>query len=277
MILSSHGIIASSISQGVVPLLDIYGSATVAFSLRKLRTAYSGSAIRVRRTDLTEQNIGFTSTGALDTAALLAFVGTGATDNGFVTTWYDQSGNGNNATQTNALYQPQIVSAGNLLTINGKAKLDFNNNNYFNITPFSYNAAHFNSFVGKRESSGRILVGLAGAQYLWALYSNDLYYLQGNSSGYQGSNSTDTSTAYSLLTGLRESGGSMKLYKNASLIASTFVSSALGTGINKIGWYDTVPTAKTYGILQEIVYYNSAQETNRNGIETNINSYYGIY
>jgi hypothetical protein len=41
-------------------LLDLYPNAAVAYSLRKLRNAYSGSAIRVRRSvDNTEQDFGF--------------------------------------------------------------------------------------------------------------------------------------------------------------------------------------------------------------------------
>jgi hypothetical protein len=91
-------------------LLDQY-TAAVGFSLRKLRTAYSGSAIRVRRSsDSAEQDIGF-SGNTLDTASLLSFCGAG---DGFVTTWYDQVGS-NNATQTTAGNQPQIVSSGSLI------------------------------------------------------------------------------------------------------------------------------------------------------------------
>lgn len=56
-------------------LLDIYPSAAVAYSLRKLRTDYSGNAIRVRRNiDNAEQNIGF-SGNDLDTNSMLDFVG----------------------------------------------------------------------------------------------------------------------------------------------------------------------------------------------------------
>jgi hypothetical protein len=89
-----------------------------AYSLRKLRTAYSGAAINVRRSsDGATQDIGFTASGNLDTVTLLAFVGTG---NGFVTTWYDQSGNGRNATQTDSTRQPQIVNNGAIETQNGK-------------------------------------------------------------------------------------------------------------------------------------------------------------
>ena len=66
MILASHGIIASQI-QSFVGLLDLYPSAAAAYSVRKLRAAYTGNAIRVRRSsDNTEQNIGFDATGNLD-------------------------------------------------------------------------------------------------------------------------------------------------------------------------------------------------------------------
>lgn len=81
-----------------------------AYSLRKVRDAYGGAAIRVRRSnDNAEQDIGFTSLGELDESALTAFTGA---NNGFVKTWYDQSGNGRNATQATTTTQPRIVNAG---------------------------------------------------------------------------------------------------------------------------------------------------------------------
>lgn len=90
-------------------LLDTMATPAVAFSTRKLRTAYSGQCLRVRRSsDNAEQDIGFVA-GKLDTASLLSFVGAG---DGFVTTWYDQSGNARNATQATALKQLYVVQAG---------------------------------------------------------------------------------------------------------------------------------------------------------------------
>ena len=112
---------------GILDSLSV--GATAAYSLRKLITAYSGSAIRVRRSsDNAEANIGFTPSGELNTAVLLAFVGSG---NGFVTTWYDQSGNGRNATQTTAGSQPQIVNSGVINIANGKPAIRFNGSNTF--------------------------------------------------------------------------------------------------------------------------------------------------
>ena len=101
-----------------LPLDAIATTPTGAWSTRKLRAAYAGSALRVRRSsDSTEQDIGF-SGNELDTAALLTFCGAG---NGFVVTWYDQSGNSRNVTNATAAQQPKIVSAGLLINaINGK-------------------------------------------------------------------------------------------------------------------------------------------------------------
>jgi len=57
-------------------LLDTYSGAAAAYSLRKLRTVYAGSAIRVRRSsDNTETDIGFNSSNGLDTTSLLSFIG----------------------------------------------------------------------------------------------------------------------------------------------------------------------------------------------------------
>jgi hypothetical protein len=95
-------------------LLDAYPSAAAAYSLRKLRSFYSGSAIRVRRSsDNAESDIGFTGAGDLDEAALTTFVGA---NDGFVTTFYDQSGNGRDLVQATAGDQPRIVNAGTVET-----------------------------------------------------------------------------------------------------------------------------------------------------------------
>jgi hypothetical protein len=103
-------------------LLDLYPNAATAYSVRKLRTAYTGNCIRVRRSsDNAEQNIGFVN-NELDTTSLLSFVGAG---NGFVTTWYDQSGNGNDVFELTASWQPRIVNAGVLYIQNSKPTLIF--------------------------------------------------------------------------------------------------------------------------------------------------------
>lgn len=105
--------------------LDNISPSAAAFSTRRLRTAYTGPLMRVRRSsDNVELDIGFDSNGWLDEAALLSHVGAG--NSGFVTTWYDQSGNARNATQTTAASQPRIVDAGVVEVLGGKPALYLN-------------------------------------------------------------------------------------------------------------------------------------------------------
>jgi len=134
---------------GTTLLLDEsgLGSASAAYSVRKLRSAYSGSALRVRRSsDSTEQDIGF-SGNDLDTASLESFCA--ATD-GFVVTWYDQSGNGRNITQSTAANQPKIVSSGTIITgANSKPTVVFDgsNDNLQMSGTFSVSTALFTQYV----------------------------------------------------------------------------------------------------------------------------------
>lgn len=104
-------------------LLDTYSGGQLAFSLRKVRNAYSGNCVRVRRSsDNAEQDVGFVDR-VIDTASMLTFCGAG---DGFVVTWYEQSGNGLNATQASNSLQPQIVTSGAVNTFGGKPSVDFN-------------------------------------------------------------------------------------------------------------------------------------------------------
>lgn len=83
------------------------------YSLRQELASYTGNLIRVRRSsDNAEQDIGI-ATGILDTAALATFAGSSSC---YVKTWYDQSGRGNDLTQTTTTKQPIIVNAGTYLT-----------------------------------------------------------------------------------------------------------------------------------------------------------------
>ena len=100
----------STYAAGTVETLSIVPGLTpfIVHSLRKVNPAYSGPAIRVRRSlDNTELDIGFTGR-VLDTAALLTFVGSG---DGYVRTLYDQVGV-NHVHQSNTARQPLIALAG---------------------------------------------------------------------------------------------------------------------------------------------------------------------
>lgn len=105
-----------------VYLLDqIASTPNLAFSVRRLRAAYTGNAALVRRSsDNTTLAIGFIGEN-MDTTALTTFVGVG---NGFTATLYNQMGS-NNASQATALNQPSLVVAGSVVLLNSRPTIDF--------------------------------------------------------------------------------------------------------------------------------------------------------
>lgn len=95
---------------GVAPslLLDTVTGAIGAYSTRKLRTAYAGQCVNIRRSsDNATQDIGFVS-GDFDATSFSSFIGGGS---GFVTKWYDQSGAALDISQATTTQQPQLVLA----------------------------------------------------------------------------------------------------------------------------------------------------------------------
>ena len=265
----------ASLTPAFTGLLDTYSGAAVAYSLRRLSSTYTGNLIRVRRSsDNTEQNIGYDSNNVLDTASLLSFVGAG---NGFVTTWYDQSGNGNNATQTTALNQPQIVSSGAILTVNSKPSLMLSTNSTgFSLTSsISVAASNYNSFVGKKDGVGTMLRALTSSAvdgYKLMNTYDSKYYIYAKSGSYLISNSADTTTSQILLTGMNVA-GTMSIYKNASVVATTLNSWNYTNSIGSLGFGASGANYR----LQEAVFYNSDKSSSRTGIESNINTFYTIY
>jgi hypothetical protein len=102
---------------------------------RRLRTAYTGPLIRIRRSsDNTEQDIGYTGANVLNTDAIASFVGA---NSAYVKTIYDQTGNSRILTQTSNSLQPRIVNAGTLDTQNGKPCAVFNGTTHWMLNSVS--------------------------------------------------------------------------------------------------------------------------------------------
>jgi hypothetical protein len=268
-------------SGGVAPyvgLLDDYPNAAAAYSLRLLKSDYTGDAIRVRRTNLDEMDIGFDALGNLDTSALLAFTGTGALDNGFITTWYDQSGNSINLIQTTALSQPRIVSGGVVDVVNGLPSLladgvnDFLNASYIttNITTQFY--------IYDKVGTGGWLAGLKNAASLapGLILQNTgvVAYQQGAGFTPEYSNNNQAlvtlKSASVLGTDWAMWGNNVTIPNSGQNIGST-----TPTSINLFRRGNGTQFANTY--LQEYIVYDSDKTSDVNGINTNINDYYSIY
>ena len=250
-------------------LLDDYPNAAVAYSLRRLSGAYTGSAMQVRRSsDNTVSNIGFLTNGQLDTTALLSFVGTGATDDGFITEWYDQSGNERNASQGLALNQPKIVSGGSVILDNGNPIITPSNGfEYLVINNFNFKNVFYKLFnVLKSDLSTNVLLNAGAGYFIVSL---------------QNSTSTTISIASSNTTSRRNSQTYSfttrgQLYTDTVDKSLFYIRSQIV--INppcNLGYYDGNTAINMFSKSEFIVYPDS--QTNVEGIETNINEFYNIY
>ena len=124
-------------------LLDIYPDAVTAFSTRKLRSAQT-ECLRVRRSsDNEEKDIGFSGEW-VDSLALTTFCGSA---DGFVTTWYDQSGKGRDAVQRIAAGQPRIVTAWVINRENGVPALSLDGSSQNMLCSNSLSIAKGISFI----------------------------------------------------------------------------------------------------------------------------------
>jgi 3D (Asp-Asp-Asp) domain-containing protein len=281
MILSTHGVIASQI-QSFVGLLDTYPNAAAAYSVRLLRSGYTGNAIRVRRSsDNAEQNIGFTALGNLDTTALTTFC---SGTNGFVTTWYDQSGNNRDATQTTAANQPQIVNSGSVLTLTGvgaaKPCLSFDGtNDSFNFS--SITAAQFTTFYPSKKAVNADLsawftraTGTPAAPYTPIIFGTAGTYI-GNTTKSTYITSYNNNN-YILMSGyINSSNDGFIQINNSAITLGTILLDPGSNTFDSINQRGNVQYSKC--TVPEMIFYASDNSTNISAINTNINSYYGIY
>jgi len=264
-------------------LLDTYSGSAAAYSLRALSSSYTGALIEVRRaSDNATTDIYAKYDGTLNVDALESFCS--GTD-GFVTTWYDQSGNGYDSTQTTAASQPQIVSSGSVIEENGKPAIQFDNtddeftisvpNDFFGLnditTAIVSKNASSSETGGLMQKRNAVLDGNFGIGV-----SNGKYQFQTRDTG-TGDLILNTSSTYNtqqIITNYRNSSG---IYFNSPEVLSSLGTKAdlTSTGTFALG------NGSSYGFfgvtIQETIIYLSDESSNLSGIETNINDFYSIY
>ena len=256
-------------------LLDQYSGSLIGLSLRKISGAYSGAAIRVRRSsDNAEQDIAFDASGNLDTVSLLSFVGSG---NGFVKTWYDQSGNSRNATQTTVASQPKIVNNGSILTQGGKPSIKYDGvDDYMVISTFTaavktifvlFQQNIVNNYDGvvTARPNGETSLGSASDERSGFTYANSTTVIDSFNSTSFFINSFQTNTTESL-NGLNYA---QYIKTNSLGGVKNFV---IGSDIMGGGrWLD--------GSVNEIIMYSTDLTSNRASFIGNNNTYYswGIF
>ena len=262
------------------PLLDTYTGAAAAYSLRQLRTGET-QAIRVRRaSDNTEQDIGFDGSGELDTTALATFCGS---SDGFVRTFFDQSGNGRDFAQGSTAEQPKIYDGTTgIVTDNAKPAMQFDGaNDNFNSTSALTNDTNF---------FGAVVMSVSGGSAMFLVYDSNnagrlgLVYYAGVSTSYtpelwSGFNRESSGQSISINTQTiitsHKSGTQAECFANGqSNGASTVNDPTTSMGGLSFGRY-----ANNYftGKLQEIIFYGDDQSSDRANIETNLNDFYSAF
>ena len=257
-------------------LLDDYPNAAAGYSLRALNSAYTGAAIKVRRSsDNAEQDISLLYDGSLNTVSLLSFVGAG---DGFVSTWYDQSGAGNDVTQGSASAQPKIVSSGSVILENGKAAIEFDGSNDFfdatSVTTGNPKSIFISSKFSSVTASERVIFdSITTNQAILYKASNNSIALGFGTFTFTSYTATTDYVLYSIM----HNGTNSNAYINSGQILTN---QNLGTGsFNGLRIGAVRGTANLFynGIISEFIVYGSDQSTDRADIETNINDYYTIY
>ena len=258
------------------PILDAYSGAVAAYSLRKLKRGV-GAVVRVRR-DNDDAEADFTASEVTN-GTLTTWTGS---NDGFVKTLYDQTGNLNHMTAASDGAQPKIVNGGALLTNNGKVTMVGDGDTVLQGTAISLTGDMAFAIVGVFNESGQdaMMIGgtvsVTGNGYFW-LHADDHLHIENSSeTGFQDFTITSPLEEQKLWF-VRRDGTTIGLSIDGTEVTATeLVTQEQPFVVSRIfGGY-----ASNYdldGEIQEIILYNSDQTSNRTGIEANINDYYSIY
>ena len=266
-----------------------FGTATSGFSLTSLSTAFApGGTSRAWKgkiaeailydTDQTDNRTAIEANiGEVYSIDLPSGVDPGFDQvDGFVETWYDQSGNGKDAVQATAGSQPKIVDGGSLVALSGIPAISFDGSDLFTATGFAFSpAGDFLAVTVSKISTGQLFDTRDGV-------SDGFFINQGGSDfkyRYNGDGSIDVSGNNQHIIATAElDGTTLTAYKNGSSAGTDTVTAGLSTTQEiTIGRVSFTSANFIQGSVQEIILYDTDQSANRVALETNINSQYSIF
>jgi hypothetical protein len=195
--------------------------------------------------------------------------------NAFITTWYDQSGNANNATQATAANQAQIVSSGAVITDpnTGKISATWTGDSYI----LSSNVA-----VTQNMLVSGVINRTATLTSQWLLGHNaTIPRLVGTSNSGDIISQVVTgsvthgniTTGAFILSGLRDSSNIVKAWTNTTAL-TTGTSTGVSGNFSRFGFQNTLGST---GRMVEMIYWDNDKESSRADIVTNQNDYWEVY
>ena len=279
-------------------LLDKFGGGVArAYSLRKLTSAYSGAAVRVRQYAFNwTADVGFDVNGEVSLASpvlnksggsgdtLGAWL-SGATADAWIRVWYDQSSLGYDLTQTDNDKQPQIIDNSALMTINGRNAASFDGtDDLFPFDETGLNLADISTFTVIKHDAFNATTKIA---WVASFDTNNYYMLLVNNSEHEFYYSDDFEVSFNAIS------NNQFLVTNIAGpilgVATQFQDGVQGSGTNPLDVSNLTDSANngvmgsaagTYfcnGHLQELIFYADDKSPEREAIERNINAYYKIY
>ena len=263
-------------------LLDTYTGAAAGYSVRRIASSAT-NLMRIREdSGDTETDIGYDSNGDLDLAAIASHCGTA---NGFVVSWVDQSGNGNDADQSTNANQPKIYDGTTqaVFTENGKPSLQYNNAQDLQSS-VNFSSANLSVFTVNADDA------TTGNDRFWLLTDStntieiQALYHQTNGDIRIGYRKPENEQ---VVFGTADNAQHL-LYYNKAGTASQVAAVDGGSTTSNTATVTTLTITELYlgsydsqnffdGRIQEVVLWDTDQTTNRTGIETDINSEYLIY
>lgn len=256
---------------------DAIPSIAAAYGMRRLRSAYIGSLLRLRRgSDNVESDFGALSNGDLDAAAIATWLGAAS---GYVTTWYDQSGNGYNAVQTTAANQPLYVASGQ----NDKPVVQMDGTSDFMVLPTTgYDIGNLASIVTAQlvtTDNDFILVlsTNAGGDFRWyapRAYAGNLFFGYSTDQFKIAAGVADTDPHIFALSA-KAAGAAARI--DGVQVGTTVQATGLSPNVGKIGSLNSASDWAGAVLMELILLSGTFTPTDVASVEVAANSYWGVY
>ena len=218
------------------------------------------------------------SSGDIVYIADLKFVET--ISNGFVETWYDQSGNSKDATQATASLQPKIVNAGSLLTDG----IDFDGTDQVGLVTGSFSLTQaFTTFSVSHTDDASTSLGIWSTAASATDNFNTASFFR-NDDGFAVNAGATLTTAGTIdyvadRTYLQTNvvnGGSSSIFVDGATGETGNAGSTNPSGVLIIGYFKSGGYLNLDGAIKELIIYDSDQTSNREALETNIAAANGV-